>query len=98
MGQVTPPDVDELPAELTQHAPPAGVVVLGGRRGVPPPALALDADLAHGVGEVELGEQVAEPVADRELVDEADPGGGEDPPGDALEPAARQPCVPSRRG
>ena len=74
-----PPDVDDLPAELAQHAPPPGVVVLGGRRGVPPPALALDADLAHRVGEVELGEQVAEPVAD-ELVDEADPRRGEDPP------------------
>ena len=59
-------------------AAPAGVAVLGGRRGVPLPALALDADLAGRVGEVELGEQDAAGVADRVLVDEADAGARQD--------------------
>ena len=74
VAEVAPPDVDDLPAELAQRAAPAGVAVLRRRRGVPLPALALDADAAGGVGEVELGEQDAALVADRVLVDEADAG------------------------
>ena len=67
--------------------------MLGRRCGVPLPALTLDADLAHGVGEIELGEEDAATVADRILVDEPDAGRGEHARGDALEPAPGQAVV-----
>ena len=92
--QVAPPDVDDLPAELRGASLAPGVAVLRRRRGVPLPALALDADLAGRVGEVELGEQDAALVAHRVLVDETDAGASPRTRlGEPLEPAPRQALV-----
>ena len=92
-AQIAPPDVDDLPAELTEHPLPAGVAMLRRRRGVPLPALALDTDLAHagrrgrarpgGCPRVRTGYSSTRRI----------PAVGEEPGGDPLEPAARQPLV-----
>ena len=59
VAQIAPPDIDDLPAELTQHPLAASVPVLGRRCGVPLPALTFDSDLAPRIGEVELGQEDA---------------------------------------
>ena len=66
------------------------VGALRGRRRVPLPALALDADAVLDVGEVQLGEQPAVRRAHRVLVHQRDAELGQFAVGQALEPAARQ--------
>ena len=85
--EVTPPDFDDFPPQRSKHATPAGVTMLGIRRRMPSPRLALDPDPATRLGEVEFGDQHASLVVNGMLLDESDPT--------SLEDLFRQPLEPT---
>jgi hypothetical protein len=88
--EICPPDLDDLPAELSQLPRPLRVANSIAGRTMPLDALALDADLQLDMGQIEFGEQSALRIVNRPFLLELNAVCLEQLLGQPLEPTARQ--------